>query len=58
MDSIREQNGITILYGVPQGVNIQVVFDDPNDSLFPGFTDPPARTPDWSKSQPYTFPTL
>lgn len=58
VDSIREQNGITILYGVPQGVNIQVVFDDPNDSLFPGFTDPPARTPEWFKSQPYAFPTL
>jgi len=56
VDSVREQHGITILYGVPDDVNVNVIFDDPSDSLYSGFTQVPSNTPDWSKNPVYSFP--
>jgi len=50
MDSLREQNGITIVYERKDGVEINVIFDDQSDNLFTDFADSPMNLPDWSKS--------
>lgn len=48
LDSLNTPSGVTILYGLPETVDLQVIFDDPNDSLTHETTTPPARFPNWS----------
>ena len=45
-----------IVYGLPSGVSVKVVYDDPSDKLTYSFTDPPKKLPDWSKSDVFQFP--
>ena len=48
LDSLNSQSGVTILYGLPDDVDLHVIFDDPGDSLTYETTAPPQRIPDWS----------
>lgn len=55
VDSLQDDNGVTILYGTSDEQSAHVIFDDPYDALYPAFTQPPTQTFDWSAIPAYPF---
>ena len=55
VDGAREQSGVRIIYGVPDGVNVKVVYDDPRDSMTHTFTEAPEKHFDWASLPHYPF---
>ncbi len=47
IDSRNENGKMNIVYEAAPGVNLEVIFDDPNDSLGYYQTDPPKNLPNW-----------
>ena len=47
IDSPMQNGKVNIVYEAAPGVNIEVIFDDPNDSLGYYQTDPPKNRPKW-----------
>lgn len=45
--SLRGQNGVTILYEDNPDVNVEIIYDDPKDSLFCKFEGGPKEFPNW-----------
>ncbi len=54
IDGVRGNNGITITY--ENTAEVEIIFDDPNDSLYASFVEPPKSYPDWSLNPGYNFP--
>ncbi len=50
VDSLREQNGISIVCEKRDNVDIEVIYLDSDNNFWFGFADPPVNIPDWSKS--------
>jgi len=45
IDGVRKGKNVEITY--PKGVKINVIFDDPNDTVTLAFAEPPVKKPDW-----------
>ena len=48
LDSVRSQSGIEITYAQMNDIELEILFDDPGDSLTFAFTDAPSRFPNWA----------
>ena len=48
MDSVRSQSGIEITYAQMNDIELEILFDDPGDSLSFTFTDAPSQFPNWA----------
>lgn len=56
IDSVNDGGTvITIVYEKAPGVNVNVIFDDPGDSLDYKFVTPPTELPDWDSQPGFTF---
>lgn len=55
VDSVWENGGINITYGVPKGVDVKVVYDDPGDSLVCSFREPPKHNFNWDSLPHHNF---
>ena len=55
VDGVWENGGITITYGVPDGVDVKVIYDDPSDGLTHAFVAPPAKRFEWDSLPHYNF---
>ena len=47
VDSVRSQSGIEITYAQMNDIALEILFDDPGDSLTFTFTDAPSQFPNW-----------
>ena len=56
LDSARRNDGTVIIYEDDPAVNMQIIYDDPDDSLSCEFVTPPQNHPDWSLNPDYAFP--
>ena len=48
VDSVRSQSGIEITYAQMNDIELEILFDDPGDSLTFTFTDAPSQFPNWA----------
>lgn len=48
VDSVRSQSGIEITYAQMNDIELEILFDDPGDSLSFTFTDAPSQFPNWA----------
>ena len=48
VDSVRSQSGIEITYAQMNDIDLEILFDDPGDSLTFTFTDAPSQFPNWA----------
>ncbi|MBE6752991.1 MAG: hypothetical protein E7559_01330 [Ruminococcaceae bacterium] len=55
LTSVPEQNGVVIIYEDNKDVNLEVIFDDPNDNLTYTFAPQPTNRPDYSDMDDYRF---
>ena len=55
VDSVRSGSGVTITYETAPGVSVQIIFDDPSDSLTAAFVTPPQQRADWSALPDFNF---
>jgi len=55
IDSVVSDSGITITYEKADGVDIRVIFDDPNDCLFFDLAPAPQIRPDYAKHPDFDF---
>lgn len=56
IDGVRSNSGVVITYEDRPSVKVNVIFDDPGDSLTCDFVAPPKNLPDWSAEKSYDFP--
>ena len=47
VDGLKNQSGVTIVYEKNPDVSVEIIFDDPNDSLDFRFEEPPKKRPNW-----------
>lgn len=55
VDGAPEQNGVTIIYEERPDVPVNIIFDDPGDSLFFRLAPPPQQLPDWTALPDFDF---
>lgn len=48
VDSVRSLSGIEITYAQMNDIELEILFDDPGDSLTFAFTDAPSQFPNWA----------
>ena len=48
VDSVRSQSGIEITYAQMNDIELEILFDDPGDSLTFTFADAPSQFPNWA----------
>ncbi len=48
LDSVRSPSGIEITYAQMNDIELEILFDDPGDSLTFTFTDAPSQFPNWA----------
>ena len=58
LDSVRSGSTITITYEKVPGVDVQIVYDDPDDMLEYAFVHPPKTSPDWSAEKSFDFSVI
>lgn len=58
LDGVPSARGITITYETVAGVEVKVVFDDPNDELYYRFVDSPAIRADYSTAASFDFTSM
>ncbi len=56
IDSIRDGDRVVIIDPIMPGLDIQVIFDDPNDNLTREYHTAPQELPNWSGYSSYIFP--
>ena len=58
LDSVRSARGVTITYETVSGIDVKVVFDDPNDTLYYQFIASPRVKADFSTAQSFDFAAM
>lgn len=58
LDSVRSARGVTITYETVSGIDVKVVFDDPNDTLYYQFIASPKVKADFSTAQSFDFAAM